>query len=157
MRNLSAPSAATAALSVHRHQSSDRNSLALSPHRKAIQPPRSTLHPTIRSASLRTSKPQLQTVIPACTSSLISRRTLLTSRVIINSSKSYHVPLHLHQTRSKTSSKITFKLAPTNTQLAIRRNYCSMRALPGMIQPRWSTDVCTKRGTHVAFKNTWTA
>ena len=157
MRNPSAPSAAIAALSAHRHQFSDRNSLVPSLRRKATQPPRSMLRATIRSASLHTSKPQLQTVIPACTFSPTSHHTLPTSLGIINNSNSCHARLHPHQTRLKTSSKITFRLAPTNTQLAIRKNYFNTRAQHGMIRPRWSTDVCTKRGTGVATRNTWRA
>ena len=157
MRSLSAPSAAIADLLAHHHQLLDRNFLVLSPHRKATQPPRLTLRATIHSASLRTSKPQSQTVIRACTSRPISHHTLQTPLVIINSNRSCHVRFHLHQTHSKTSSKTTFKLALANTQLAIRKNYCNTHALPGMIRPKWSTDVCTKRGTGVATKSTWRA
>ncbi len=157
MKSLSAPSAAIAALLVHRHQLWDRNSLVPSLHRKATQPPRLTLPETIRSANLHTSKPQLQTAIPACTSSLTSHHTLPASLVNINSNNFYHVRPHPHKTHLKTSSKITSKLAPTNTQPATRKNSYSTRALHGMIRPRWSTGVCTKRGTGVATKNTWTA
>ena len=157
MKSLSAPNAAIAALLAHRHRLSDRNSLVPSLHRKATQPRRLTLPETIRSANLHTSRPRLQTAIPACTSSLTSHHTLPTSLVNINSNKSCHVRPHPHKTHSKTSSKTTSNLAPTNTQPATRKNYYSTRALHGMIRPRWSTDVCTKRGTGVATKNTWTA
>ena len=157
MRSLSAPSAAIAALLARRHQSSDHSSLAPSLRRQATQPPRSMLRATIRSGSLHTSKPPPQTVIPACTSSPTSHHTLPTSPVIINHSNSYHVRLHPHQTRLKTSSKTTSRLAPTNSQPATTTNYCNTRAQRGMIRPRWSTDACTKRGTGVATRNTWRA
>lgn len=154
MKSLSAPNAAIAAPLAHRLQYLDRNFPVPLPHRKATQPPHSTSRATIRFASLRTSRPQPQTVTPASSSNLTGHRTLPTFHVSTNSSNSCHVQARHQRTRSKTSSKTTSKLARTNSRPAIRRSYGSTPALRGMIRPKWSTDACTRRDTWNASRYT---